>query len=584
MKGLSRQSLIEIISKLGGEGEKNAALGASAQSLLKDKQKPLVQAVARLVAKGKKGELRVFEASDALEDDSSDDQSEEENGDDKLEVKKEATEAKNAAVPFIRQKKAAGMRTGGVGGASNSSSLDEQLPQKVRLIFVAETKLGGTTKMKGGLSIVALRELDSRPTFEVIKTCVLTYVRGLQDENFRRFVTLSRLKINSAADILPDDNFFMKICGKKGNFVDLDVNTEKLEHYFNEFDESENSYFSVSNEEEPVSCLCATILVGVKVCNGKGLQEDELQLRVHVQHHSRLKNESSHELERTQPGDLLQFEIKISKETARTGEALFDRVLTESHKKLKEKCASASVDDELRRYAKGKCGGDIIVMSETKSHSWVGVPNSEILRTTSSKLAEALKTTGPSSVKLFVGFLASEDAGNDDDVLDAGRSYAFSGSQDEYQEYISEFVLPAKLSPTAIRFEKQTENLKKEAVMHQFHTALGESGAWPDNFSRSTKALLLPLWRSKAKYLTTQRMKVYADYTVAFKKLVSGSNDARDLFAEAVQPCEDGHEDQLDRLEKALPGNKERSWTDVIGRVEGERHYASMHAVVNSKV
>jgi hypothetical protein len=96
-------------------------------------------------------------------------------------------------------------------------------------------------------------------------------------------------------------------------------------------------------------------------------------------------------------------------------------------------------------------------MSEAVSHSWRGVPNSKVLRTLP-KLAEALKTVGPFSMKFFVGFLASGGAGHDDDILDSGGSYAFSGSKEEYQEKVSECVLSPKLSSTV----QQRSALKKQ--------------------------------------------------------------------------------------------------------------------------
>jgi hypothetical protein len=115
-----------------------------------------------------------------------------------------------------------------------------------------------------------------------------------------------------------------------------DAETVEVEHYFDEYDENEKSYVTVQNEEEPVSCLCATILVGVKTGKGKGPQGEPLELRIHIQHHSRLKNEASVELVRIQSGDLFQFEITMSKVAARNGEALFARILAESHVEIKK--------------------------------------------------------------------------------------------------------------------------------------------------------------------------------------------------------------------------------------------------------
>ena len=255
MKRLTREKVIRIISKLGGEDEEKKALLASSQSSKNDKR-PLLQAAWSLVTKGKNGDLRLFADSDAF--DSSDDESENESEeldfaatDERLEGGKTAA----SAMTVGRRKLRSTVRTGGAGGpggAPSSDALfsDALLKQKVRLIFILETSLGRTVKMRATLPVVALIECE--PTFEAIKECVLSYVGGLNDHHaFQRFVTLSSLKFTCPGDILADDDFLMKICGKTGNFVDLDVHNINCEHYFDEYDENENSYVKVMREEQP---------------------------------------------------------------------------------------------------------------------------------------------------------------------------------------------------------------------------------------------------------------------------------------------------------------------------------------------
>ena len=77
------------------------------------------------------------------------------------------------------------------------------LAREVRLIFVLESKLGPISKMRPALPVLTLRPLESNPTSDVIKSCVLSYVRGLGDGELKRFVTISDLIIQDKSHILP---------------------------------------------------------------------------------------------------------------------------------------------------------------------------------------------------------------------------------------------------------------------------------------------------------------------------------------------------------------------------------------------
>jgi hypothetical protein len=583
MKRLTREKVIRIISKLGGEDEEKKAWLASAQRSKNDKR-PLLQAAWSLVTKGKNGDLRLFADSDAF--DSSDDESENES--DELDFaatgeRLDGGETAASATTVTRQKQRSTARTGGAGGpgdapSSYALSPDAPLKEKVRLIFISETNLGRTVRMRANLPVVAL--IECKPTFAAIKACVLSYVGGLNDHTFQRFVTLSGLKFTCPGDILADDDFLMKICGRTGNFVEIDVHNINCEHYFHEYDENELLYVKVRSEEQPVSCLCATVLVGVKISKGvKVPQVEQLQLKIHLQHPSRLKKEGSVELDRDQSGDLSQFSITMSKEAAQIGEELFDRILLESHKGMKEIRDSRSDDEDALLYFTDKAGGSIILMSDSISHSWSVIPNSKSIRLLS-KVAEALKTSGKSTVKIYVGFLASGFASeDDDDILDsAGTSYAFSGSKAAYQEKVSQCVLPPKLSAAAQRAETHTVTQRKEAVLQAFYNKLVLKRCWPLHFDPKTKLALCGLWRSKAKFVTEERITHFTEVTKRLDEVMQGSNEARALFDEEVQPCAEGHAGDVDTLTKLLPEDKERAWIDVIGHAEGKLHYERMHA------
>ena len=101
MKRFTRDQVIRIISKLGGEDEKKKALSASSQSP-KNEMRPLVQATWSLVAKGKKGDLRLFADSDAF--DSSDDESENESEEVDLAATGETSEGGKEKPRKIRRK------------------------------------------------------------------------------------------------------------------------------------------------------------------------------------------------------------------------------------------------------------------------------------------------------------------------------------------------------------------------------------------------------------------------------------------------------------------------------------------------